>query len=216
MSIHTRHLGSALLALAGFVSAAGAQDFMNSYPRTIPQGNFELTAHPTLLVGRDNGPDRWGVAGRFGYGVTNSLDLVAKGGAFDDFGLLGFAANYWVLKGGGLDLAVNAGAHKALIENANDTTALDLGLQLGGRVGERLDLSGGLSASFESIDDAPEGLDSDFTRLYVGPGVRYRVTRSLDLLGQAGIGLTDDSPHYFSLGFAAYFPTSGGARREDR
>jgi hypothetical protein len=216
MSTHMRRLGSALLALAGFASAASAQDFMNSYPRTIPQGNFELTAHPTLLVGRDEGPDRWGAAGRLGYGITQSLDLVAKGGAFDDFGLLGFAANYWVLKGGELDLAVSAGAHKALIDSANDTTALDLGLQLGGRVGDRLDLSGGLNASFESIDDAPEGMDSDFTRLYVGPGVRYRLTRNMDLLGQVGIGLTDDSPHYFTLGFAAYFPTSGGTQREDR
>jgi hypothetical protein len=203
-------VATAFLSLAALAASARAQSFLSTLPRTIPDAHFELSAYPTYLVGRNGAPDRFGVAGRLGYGITDSLDLSAKGGVFDDFSLVGLEAGFWFLKGD-VDMVMSLGAHKALIQDTNDTTAIDLGLQAGGRVSQRLTLTGGLSASWESIDDAV--VDSDFTRVYLGPGLRYRLSDRWDVYTQVGIGLTDDSPHYFTLGVAAYLPTSGASSR---
>ena len=211
MFSHSRMVAATFLSLA-LAASAGAQNFLNSSPRTIPNSNFELSGYPTYLVGRDNAPDRFGVAGRLGYGITDSLDISGKGGIFDDFSLVGLEAGFWFLKGD-VDMTVSLGAHKALIQDTNDTTAIDLGLQAGGRISDRLTLTGGLTASFESIDDAAPAVDSDFTRFYFGPGLRYRVSDHWDVYTQVGIGLTDESPHYFTFGVAAYLPTSGASSR---
>ena len=206
---HSRVIATTVLSLA-LAASAGAQNFLNSSPRTIPNANFELSGSPTYLVGRDGAPDRFGIAGRLGYGITDSFDISGKAGFFDDFSLVGVEAGYWLLKGD-VDMTLSLGAHKALIEATNDTTAVDLGLQAGGRISDRLTLTGGLTASFESIDDSAG--DSDFTRFYFGPGLRYRVSDRWDVYTQVGIGLTDESPHYFSFGVAAYLPTSGASSR---
>jgi hypothetical protein len=208
---HSRVVAVTVLSLA-LAASAGAQNFLNSSPRTIPNSNFELSGYPTYLVGRDGAPDRFGMAGRLGYGITDSLDISGKAGFFDDFSLVGLEAGFWFLKGD-VDMSLSLGAHKALIQETNDTTAIDLGLQAGGRISDRLTLSGGLTASFESIDDTAPNVDSDFTRFYFGPGLRYRVSDRWDVYTQVGIGLTDESPHYFTFGVAAYLPTSGASSR---
>ncbi len=68
-------------------------------------------------------------------------------------------------------------------------------------------------ASFEQIDDVPDTVDSDFTRLHFGPGLRYRLSDRWDVHTQVGIGLTDDSPHYVTFGVSAYLPTGGASAR---
>jgi hypothetical protein len=63
--------------------------------------------------------------------------------------------------------------------------------------------------SFESVDHVS---NSGFTRAYVVPGLEYRINRSLDLVAEVGVGLNQNSPHYFTAGFAVYMPTSDRAR----
>ena len=208
---HSRLIAFASLSIVSLAAAAGAQNFLSTSPRTIPLGSFELSGYPAYLVGRDDAPDRFGAAGRFGYGITDWLDLSAKGGVFDDFGLAGVEAGFWFLKGDDIDMLLTVGGHKAMIQDTNDTTALDLGLQAGGRISDRLTLTGGVTASFESIDNSP--IDENFTRVYLGPGLRYRLSDHWDVHGQVGIGLTDESPHYFTFGVSAYLPTSRASGR---
>ena len=65
----------------------------------------------------------------------------------------------------------------------------------------RLELYVGGSLSFESLDDVD---DSSFERIYLAPGLEYRLGKDIDLLAEFGIGLNDDSPNYFSFGAAYY------------
>jgi hypothetical protein len=110
-------------------------------------------------------------------------------------------------------MSVRAGGHKALIDSARDTSAFDLSWLAAGRIADRLDLSGGVTASFESIDGTP---DSGFTRVYLGPGLRYRLSRRVDLETQVGIGLNHDSPSYFTIGIAGYLPVTDAASSRER
>jgi len=60
-------------------------------------------------------------------------------------------------------------------------------------VTENLELCGSLDASFESIQDAPRGVDEGFTRLNLVPGIEYRLSDLFDLVAEFGIGINDDS-----------------------
>lgn len=189
-----------LLSLVATGVPAHAQNFIENSSETINKGNFKIAAFPTVLMGRDGGSDHWGGNFRLGYGVTDNFDLEAKGGFFNGFTLLGGDAELWLLKGD-VDLAVSAGAHKALVDNAPDSTAIDLSGQLSGHVTRRLEIYGATSVSFESLDGVP---NSGFTRAYLIPGIEYWITNNLDFVSEFGVGLNDNSPHYFGLGFAYY------------
>jgi hypothetical protein len=206
---------SSVLCLATFpalVAPAAAQDFLRSSAVTIPAGHVELAASPTLLFGRDGGPDRLGGSGRLGYGISSSFDAALEASVFQDFSLIGVDAAFRVPIEP-IGMLVSLGAHKALIDDARDTTAFDVACLVSGRVGRRLDLSGGVSASFESLDGTS---DQGFTRVYLGPGVRYRVSRDLDVHAQVGIGVNRHSPSYVSVGVSAYVPATDSASRRER
>jgi hypothetical protein len=192
-----------VFALFSFVASAmpaRAQNFIENSAETINQGNFKLSAFPTGLFGRNGAPDRFGGAFRVGYGITDNFDVEAKSAFFNGFTLLGADAELWLLRGH-LDLSVSAGAHKALVSAAGDSTAIDLASQLSAHVTDRLEIYGATSVSLESLDGVP---NSGFTRAYVIPGVEYKISPKLDLVSEFGLGLNDNSPHYFGLGFALY------------
>jgi hypothetical protein len=212
MSRQSRVSSFALLSLVALVAPAGAQNFLRSSTATVPSGHFGIEANPTWLLGRDGGPDRFGGAARLGYGISDSFDAAGKLGVFGGFTLVGLDAGFWFLRSP-IDMQVSVGAHKALIDDARDTSAFDVAWLAMGRVNRRLDLSGGVTASFESIDGTT---DSGFTRVYVGPGLRYRVSRSVDFQTQVGIGLNRHSPSYLSVGFATYLPVTDAASRRER
>lgn len=69
---------------------------------------------------------------------------------------------------------------------------------------DTFELYGGLSASFESIRNAPRGVDDRFTKLHLVPGVEYRLSEAADFVGEVGLGLNDDSSEYGSIGLAFY------------
>jgi hypothetical protein len=193
-------LGFVLLSFVATAMPARAQNFIENSSETINQGNFKLAAFPTGLFGRNGGPDRWGGAVRAGYGFTDNFDVEAKSAFFNGFTLLGADAEVWLLKGD-VDLAVSAGGHKALVSGGRDSTAFDLAAQLGRHLTNRLEVYGGTSVSFEHLDGVP---NSGFTRAYVIPGVGYKVSDDLDFVSEFGVGLNQNSPHYFGLGFALY------------
>ena len=189
-----------LLSLVAIGVPADAQNFIENSSETINKGNFKIGAFPTVLMGRDGGSDQLGRQLPAGLRRDRQLRPGGQGGFFNGFTLLGGDAEVWLLKGD-IDLAVSAGAHKALMDNAPNSTAIDLSGQLSGHVTRRLEIYGATSVSFESLDGVP---DSGFTRAYLVPGIEYWITDNLDFVSEFGVGLNDNSPHYFGLGFAYY------------
>jgi hypothetical protein len=188
---------SSIMLAAG---SAQAQNVLMNSAETINKGNFKIAAFPTLLFGKDEADDEFGVAGRFGYGFTSNFDIEGKVAFFDGLQLYGLDAELWFLKNRGVDMSVSLGAHITDLPEVN-SSAIDAALLASGHVSKNLELYGGLNVSFESLDDVP---DSGFTRVYLVPGIEYKIHNDLDLVAEFGIGLNDDSPHYVSAGLAFY------------
>jgi hypothetical protein len=194
-------LSFSFLMLMALAPSAQAQNILMNSAETINKGNFKIGVFPTVLLGEDGADNNWGAFGRFGYGFTPRFDVEAKLGLFDDLKIYGLDAEYWVVRESPLDVSVSLGLHKADSDFGADSTAIDTALLVSDHVTSRLELYGGLSVSFESLDDVP---DSDFTRAYVVPGLEYKVSDQLDLVAEVGVGLNDDSPNYVSFGLALY------------
>jgi hypothetical protein len=202
----------AAVSFGALAVPAGAQNFLKSSAETIPSGDFAFTAEPAGLFGTNGGPDRWGGAARLGYGFTDSFDVEAKAAVFDGFSLVGLDTDFWALKGP-VNMSVGLGAHKALVDEGGDSTAVDAAWRVSGRLTRRLELGGGLSVSFESLDHVP---NSGFTRVYLVPGLRYRISSRVDFTTAFGAGLNNSSPSYLTTGFAVYLPTSWSAHGAER
>ena len=198
-----RRLSLAALALlcCAAPEPAIAQNFLMNSAETINRKNFKIALFPVALFGRNDASDSWGVGSRFGYGFTDNFDVEGKVAFFDGVTLYGLDAELWLVKGD-VDFSVQLGGHGASVDNGNDSKALDLSAIVSGNVADRLELYGGASLSFESLDDVP---DSGFTRAYLVPGLEYKLSEQLDLVAEFGIGLNDDSPHYLGFGLAFYF-----------
>jgi hypothetical protein len=206
---------AAAAAVSLFVLAvpARAQSFLSGSAETIWAGNFRLTGAPVHMFGRDGAPDRTGGAFRLGYGISESFDVEAASAFFDGTTLLGGDVKFQALDHGETSLAFSAGGHWAQVSHGLDSSALDLGVELSQRIGQRLEVYGGAIFSREATE-GPTG--TDFSRFYVVPGVRVGVAEKLDLVVESGLGLNDDSPHYLTAGLALYLPVAANARGRAR
>jgi len=200
------------LALATLAVPARAQNFLTGSLEAIGPGYLRLTGAPTHMFGRDGGPDRTGGAFRMGYGLSDSFGLEGKSAFFDGVTLVGGDGHFRLLDGD-TTMSLSVGGHQALMTGAPDSTALDLAAEVHTHATKRLDLYAGTSFSYEFIDNA---VGTDFTRLYVVPGIRYALADRVDLLVEGGVGLNDNSPHYVTAGFAWRVPASDSARARDR
>lgn len=176
---------------------------------TMNRGTFKLMAAPIMVFGKDGADDEFGVAARGGYGFTSRFDAEAKFGFFENSTVVGADGELWILRGRqedtDLDLAITGGAHWAFgKKGAFDTMGFEVTPALSGHVTENVELCGALAASFESINDAPAGLDDSFTVVHLVPGIEYRLSDAVDLVGEVGIALNDDSYTYAGIGFAFY------------
>jgi len=194
----TLWMAVAVVALLSIAGPASAQNFILNSAETIDKGTFKLGAYPVVLFDEDD--DTWGVAARAGYGFTPSFDVELKAAFLEDLGLYGLDAEYWLVKGS-VDVSVAAGFHFADSEHGTDSKAFDIAAIGSGRIATNLDLYTALNVSAESLDEVE---DSSFTRVYLSPGLEYRVRPNLDLLAEFGIGLNDDSPNYIAFGVALY------------
>lgn len=210
----SKHCAVAIVALALIALAvpARAQNFANGSAETIWEGNVRLTASPVQMYGTQGRSDRTGGAFRLGYGITDRLDVEAKSGFFDGVSLVG-ADSHFNLLGGTTLLSVSVGGHRAFITDGRDSNALDLAVQLGQRLGGRLEIYGGPAFSYESISGVS---DSGFTRWYVVPGLKLGVAERLDLVVEGGIGFNEDSPDFITAGLSLHVPASSGARGRRR
>ncbi len=198
----------ALLAVGVLAAPAGAQDFIQSSAQPIPEGDLGFSGYPTVLFAKNNGPDRWGGAGRVGYGIADNFDVQGKVGVFNGFTLVGADATFRILRGD-VDLGLSVGGHQALMQFAPDSTAMDLAWLSGARVSKRLRVEGGVSYSLETVHSVRS---STFSRVYVVPGINYRVSREVAVVSQLGVGLNNNSPNYLTAGFSFALPVSDRGR----
>jgi hypothetical protein len=189
-----------------FAGAVQAQDFgVMESAETINRGNFKLGANPVLVLGEDDFDNEFGVAVRAGYGFTDRLDVEAKAAFYDGLTFIGADLEYWIVKGGDLDLSVTVGGHLGMgSDDAFDSKGLDLTAVASTKIAEKLEIYGALDIALESIDDVPAGFDDSFTTLHIVPGIEYKISEDLDFVAEFGLGLNDDASHYLSGGLSYY------------
>ena len=210
MRVHSvRLIAAAAVAFAVSSVPAQAQNFFTGSAETIRDRYFRLTGAPVVMFGRDDAPDRTGGAFRLGYGITDAFDVEAKSAFFDGVTLIGGDGQFRVFADDNVLVSVRAGGHQALMSNAPDSTALDLGAELSAWVDRRVELYAGTEFSFEHVH-GPGG--NDITRAYVVPGARFGLSDRVDLQVEGGVGLNDNSPHFITAGIALHMPTSGASR----
>ncbi len=205
----TRSFLAAALGLCFGLPAAAQYIGVLQSAETMDKGTFKLMAAPIVAFGKNGADDEFGVAARGGYGFTDRFDAEAKLGFFENSTFVGADGEFWILKGKekdtGLDFSVAGGLHWMSGKKGNfDTMGFEVTPLFSGHVSKSIELCGALDTSFESINDAPTGIDDTFTRVHVVPGIEYRLTDAADLVGEIGIGLNDDSFTYAGVGVAFY------------
>jgi len=189
---------------------AAAQDIgVLQSAETNDQGTFKFMAAPLMTFGKDGADDEFGLAARAGYGFTERFDAEGKLALFDNSTLVGLDGELWLLQGDtkdtGVDFSLTAGIHWLFGKDERfDTMGIDLTPQLSGHLSPNLELCGALDASFEKIKDVPAGGDDSYTTVHLVPGLEYRLSDTVDLIGEVGIGLNDDSFTYAGAGIAFY------------
>jgi hypothetical protein len=173
---------------------------MNS-AETIKKGNLKLALFPTLLFGRNGGDSIFGIGGRFGFGLTSSLDIEAKAGLFKGLNYYGVDLEYWFLKGGSINASVALGGHMTDADGGGDSSGIDTALIISTRPAKQLEFYGGLKLAFDSLKDS----NFNYTLIHLVPGIEYKINDELDFLAEIGLSLNDHGHTYASVGLAYYF-----------
>lgn len=189
----------AALFLAVAAAPVSAQQVLMNSAETINKGNLKLAVFPTVLFGKNGGDSLWGVAGRFGYGLTPSLDIEAKAALFKGLNYFGVDLEYWFLKGNNFNVSAALGGHMTDAKSGGDSKGIDAALLASTKPAKNLEIYGGLMASFDSIKNG-----DNYTLLHLVPGIEYRISEDLDFLAEVGIALNDNARSYASVGLALY------------
>ena len=181
-------------------ATASAQDFgIMESAETINPGNFKLRANPMFLFGKGFDSDV-GVAAVLGYGFTPRFDLEGGVAIYDGVTFFGANGEYWVVKHAPIDFSIAFGLHRRVGDQTADYNGIDLTFLPGGHVSRNLEVYAGLDFAFEGL-----GVPGNFKTVHLVPGLEYKLNDSIDLLAELGLGLNDNSRHYFSGGIAIYF-----------
>jgi len=191
----------AAIVFAVLAAEVSAQDVLMNSAETINQGNFKLAVFPTVLFGKNGGESLWGVAGRFGYGLTERFDIEAKAATFKGLKYFGADVEAWLVKDGNINVSAALGFHLTDAKPGADSSGIDAALLASTSPAENLEVYGGFKLAFDSIKNS----DHNFTRAHLVPGIEYRLSENLDFLAEVGIALNDDSRSYASVGLALYF-----------
>jgi hypothetical protein len=192
-----------ILAGAMFLAAAvevSAQEVLMNSAETINVGNIKLAIFPTVLFGNNGGDNVWGMAGRFGYGLTPRFDIEAKVGIFKGIKYFGADIEYWLVKYEDFNVSVAVGGHLTNYQGGGDSSGIDTALLVSTRPARNLEIYGGLKVAFDSVKNS----DVNYTLPYFVPGIEYRISNDLDFLAEFGIALNDNSRSYASVGLALY------------
>jgi hypothetical protein len=176
---------------------------------TMDRGTYKLMVAPIMVLGKNGADNELGIAARGGYAFTEHFDVEAKLGFFKNGTFVGVDGEYWLFRGAeknsGLDFSLTGGLHWMFgSDNRFNTMGFEITPQLSGHVTKNLELCGSLDASFESIQNAPQGADNSFTRMHIVPGIEYALSETLDFVAEFGIGTNDNSSNYVGAGITYY------------
>ena len=179
---------------------------------TVIPGDFKFLAFP--LAVRD-GPRRevdTGINVGLGYGINEPLDVEFQIGVYDDFNYFGLDLEYSYRENRPVELSIGGGVHKV-----ESDFGYPYGFDLTHIVSYTfasipwMRLIGSVDASYE-ITDAyyAQSIGAHARRYWTGyavPGVQFQVNERVDVLGEVGVGLNDDSNDYVGVGMSFYFTT---------
>jgi hypothetical protein len=203
----------ALMFIAGiaFAAPAFAVDFgVMETADTVVAGDFKFISFP--LAVRD-GPRRevdTGINVGLGYGLSEHVDVEAQIGVYDDFNFFGLDLEYSYREDQPLELSIAGGAHKV---------ASDFGYPWGWDLTHVVSYTlasvptvrviGAIDASYETTDayyaESISAQDRRYWTVYAVPGVQYRFNERVDVIGEVGVGLNDESNDYVAAGLSFYF-----------
>jgi hypothetical protein len=197
---------SAALCLCLALPAAAQNIGILQSAETNNQGTVKLMVAPLMSFGSNDADDEFGIMARVGYGFTGRFDAEAKVGLSENGSFFGADGELWLLKDAGLDISLTGGLHWLFGDGESlDTMGFEITPLVSGHVTESLELFGALDVAFESVQDAPAGVDDSYTRVHLVPGIEYRLSDAADLVAEFGVGLNDNSSEYVSAGIAFYF-----------
>jgi hypothetical protein len=202
-----------VLLLVAIPGVLVAQDFgVLESAETINRGNIKLGAFPVfVLQDTIDGIDldaETAIGFVAGYGFSDSFDVEGRVAIYDNITFFGADAEYWVMKNRPLDLSLRGGFHiGAGSDEAGvaDQSGVDFSVIGSAPVTPRLEVFGALDFAVNRFD-LPQGLniDDDFTTMHLVPGIEFGISPNLDVLGEIGVGLNDDSSNYVAIGIAYY------------
>jgi hypothetical protein len=200
----------ACAALATSASVPAADFGVMETADFIQTRHFKFLAYPIFARAQPTQEQNMGVTVGAGYGIGSRWDVEGLFVNYDDASLFGSDIEYTWFDGASLDASLSIGAHGA---------NTDFGDQVGGDLTQivswwvprvpRLALSAALDFAYDDLDRTKgavnRGMAEDWWSAYVVPGVQYRLTQRVDLFGEVGLGLNDDSRDYTSGGLSIYF-----------
>lgn len=199
-----------LAALAmSWSCAAGAVDFgvMETADPIVP-GHWKAIAYPLVKRAYPSQEQRTGVNVGVGRGLTPWLDAELQVASYDDESLLGGDLEFILRDGDHLDLSVAGELH------FGNTDFGELYGYRGTAIASYtlprtwLTLNGALDFGIDHYDFNRSGEQKFGTRseeVHVVPGLQYRVSERVDVIGEVGVGFTRDARDYAALGFSIYF-----------
>jgi len=170
--------------------------------------NFKFIGYPLAVRDGAQREEDTGVAVGLGYGFAERWDVEGQMATYDDATYFGGDIEYMFYDEPTLDMSVSGGNHYV---------RHDFGSQWG------FDFTGIASYSITRVpgltvngavdlawDDADlrrrvDSIDERYTTAYLVPGVQYRATRNLDVIGEIGVGLNGASNEYGAVGVSYYF-----------
>lgn len=201
--IRTGCLAAGLILMAGPVAA---QDFgLLQSAETIEQGNLKLAGGFVNARGEDGADDDTAFTVRGGYGFTDRIDGEIKYSSFDEVDALGVDFEYWAVRNAPLDLSLGAGYTSLSADNGSDASSLDLTAILTGQATPALELGVGVDVGFVELDDVPPGADDSFESVHLVPMLEFALSDVVDLVGEYGVALNDESNDYLAGAIAFYF-----------
>lgn len=198
-----------ILAALAWPAAAAAVDFgVMETADPIGRGDWKFIAYPLVIRAYPSQEQRNGVNVGFGYGASEHWDVELQFANYDDESLVGADVEFILRNGDHFDASISAAAHFGETDFGNLTGFGSTAIASYTLPGTWLTLNGALDFSVDRYDFTRSGQARFGTRsdeLHLVPGLQLRVSRRVDLLGEVGIGISDDARDYAALGLSFYF-----------